>query len=142
MLPMRTVRRDSIHGPYARRMLLLTCVLALLPACSWLFVEAPPVAHERLPSFECTESSAAPIGDTAAAVAYGLVGVLGLAVGIPGAHGETNGFGADNVAMFTIGAADATVFGLSAGYGYGATSACRHAKAKWAQRAAAPRFRR
>jgi len=111
-----------------------TLLVAVLPGCSWLFVESPPVHHERLSYFDCTESRAAPIVDTALAVAYGLSGLVGLAAGVPGAHGETDGFGSDNIAMFAVSAAAATGFGLSAGYGFGATADCDQAKAKWAQR--------
>jgi hypothetical protein len=116
-------------------MLLLGALLGALPGCSWLFVEAPPVGHERLRYFDCTESRLAPIVDTTGAVVYGIQGALFLATGLPGAHGETDGFGADNVALFAASAAVATAFGLSAGHGFGATSDCEAAKTAWLQRA-------
>ncbi len=120
------------------RTLALALSLAVLPGCSWLFVEGPPVGHERLRYFDCSTSRAAPIVDTVLGSIYGLAAVETAVDHGAGGSGETSSV---IVPVVIMEAAAAVVFAVSAVYGYTTTSKCDDAKERWAERmsAAPPR---
>jgi hypothetical protein len=109
------------------RTLALALGLAVLPGCSWIFVEGPPVGHERLRYFDCSTSRAAPIVDTVFGGLYGLAAV-------ETAVGNGSDSASVTVPIVLVEAAAAVVFGVSAVYGYGTTSKCDDAKERWARR--------
>ncbi|MBA3464921.1 MAG: hypothetical protein H0T46_33615 [Deltaproteobacteria bacterium] len=106
----------------------LAAILALLPACSWAFVDAPPLyVSPEARSIECTKSLASPIADTVlAAVMYAGAGVLLAA----SRHQDNDGLptgGQSSSRMLAIPALLIAVpHTFSAVYGYQQTARCRH----------------
>lgn len=104
------------------RAVVTVCLLALLPGCSFLFVNGPPPDYAERPYFDCTSSRLAPITDTVFAVLYGVSGTVFLT--LP----TNNGF--DSSATMPIGLLYlgwATFLGASAIDGFDDTAACDNA---------------
>ena len=97
----------------------LGLVPAATGACGFILSHAPPVGHEQMDSFTCTESVAAPIVD-------GLYGFL--------VFGTVLGLGAQ-----ISGLAFAGFFNVAAGVGFSKSRKCRAAKRALAQRLSARR---
>lgn len=109
----------------------LLLLAPVLPGCSWLFVEAPPVQHEQLRYFDCTESRAAPIIDTTVAALYGLTSAALLVQALEGEDGGSSRY--DTIGIVAP-VAVAAVFGFSAADGFSTTAECEDAKSKWTRR--------
>lgn len=61
-------------GSRVTRIAVIVCLVASLPGCSWLAVEAPPPAHARHAPVQCTSSRVAPVADSVFAVGLGAIG--------------------------------------------------------------------
>lgn len=106
----------------------LAALFALVPACSWAFVDAPPLyVSPEARSIECTQSLASPIADTAiAAVMYAGAGIMLAAA----RHQDNDDLPTGGQSYSLILAIPAVLIAVphtfSAVYGYQKTARCRH----------------
>ncbi|HUL02654.1 MAG TPA: Ig-like domain-containing protein [Gemmatimonadales bacterium] len=113
-------------------LLSLLFVLAL-EGCSLLFTKGPPVGHEQMQYFTCSESNTAPVIDL---VIGGLDLIGGFAIASdPEAYGYAEDQGGSAIAL---GVVQAAFLGVSAGIGFDRVKKCQAAKAAWAARQAHP----
>lgn len=108
-----------------------TLLVALAPflfgACSLLFTKGPPVGHETMTHFECTQSTTAPVVD----IAVGALNLIG-AITIAGNRADY-----DNPDQaITSGFVWTVISGISAGVGFDRVKRCVAAKRALAQRQA------
>jgi hypothetical protein len=94
-------------------------LLVTLGGCSFVFVDAPPAQHKKLPYFSCTSSNALPVLDLV------LGGLIGLAA-VEAVRNESSGSTFEGDAW--VGVAEAAAFAASGLYGLSKTSACREAQ--------------
>jgi hypothetical protein len=109
----------------------LSCVaLSLVTACSWAFVDPPPLYYD--PSFQapsCTQSVAAPVADTVLAAGFTAI-VVGVVIALERAKTTTTsgqptgGFNPGVLLILPAGLA-AIPYTFSAVYGYRKTARCR-----------------
>lgn len=93
-------------------------LLALLPACSWAFVEQPPRYDTGKRPLTCTSSSAAPAADSVISIVL-LATAAAAGIGAAGDEARVK-------LVVSIPAVLAAVpYGFSAGYGYLETMRCR-----------------
>jgi hypothetical protein len=121
-------RLRSGRGPVFRRPqlvfppLMVNSALALLvgaqAGCSWLFVQPVPIGHPRGGVIECTSSRAAPVLDTLF-TGTNVVSAIYVA-------SQDNVANKEQAVGFGLGVA--TLWALSAVYGYQNTSACEEAQ--------------
>ncbi len=128
--------------PFTRRsrgvQLALTCVaLATMSGCGFIFSKAPPVGHEQMDYFTCTESNTGPVLD----IVWGslnLLGVLTIAAD-PDAYEEM--YGVDATSGIVVGLTWTGVSAAAAATGFKRSKQCRAAKLDLAQRQAQHRTR-
>lgn len=99
-----------------------------MTACSWAFVDPPPLYYD--PSFQapsCTESVAAPVADTVLAAGFTAI-VVGVVIAIERSQHTsgppTGGFNPGVLLILPAGLA-AIPYTFSAIYGYRKTARCR-----------------
>lgn len=106
----------------------LAALIALVSACSWQFVDAPPLyVSPEARSIPCTQSLASPIADTAiATVMYAGAGIMLAAA----RHQDNDGLPTGGQSYSLILAIPALLIAVphtfSAVYGYQKTARCRH----------------
>lgn len=103
-------------------------LLGLVPlctACAVAFTKGPPAGHEKMMSFTCTESNAAPILDAIWAGAS-IVAAVGAAAD-PNVGGEGNYYLAPE-AVVALGLSWAAITGVSAISGFKKSKKCREAR--------------
>jgi hypothetical protein len=112
----------------ALRLSLVALLVGATPGCSLVLTKGPePELH---PPPECTTSVAAPVTDTLLAATSVALAIAGLA-GSSSSCSNTGGFNGCGIGKGTgeilgiAGAALGVLFAVSAGVGYGRTSACR-----------------
>jgi hypothetical protein len=102
-------------------------LLALVPACSWAFVDAPPLyVSPEARSIPCTQSLASPIADTVIAAAmYTGAGIMLVAA----THRDNNDLPTGGTSYSLLLAIPAVLIAVphtfSAVYGYTKTARCR-----------------
>lgn len=104
-----------------QKLVALTLIVFLTPACSFIFSGGPPANASLMPYFDCPSDYAAPAADTV----FGLGSLLTL---IP-QNGQD-----PNAAVMGVGIAMAAIEIASAIYGYVRTTDCARAKADLEQR--------
>lgn len=98
--------------------------------CSWLLVHGPPLGHERMDYFSCTEEATMPTLDL---VMAGLSVAGAVVIGTGSNSGwEYQPYSRD--AYLAVGLAEGAAFGLAAGSGFHKVGACREAKRQWLAR--------
>jgi hypothetical protein len=124
-------RRMPFQDCGSRPTLLALCVIAaglFGSGCSFIFVDGPPAAHQKMPYFDCTTSNIAPVVDVVFAASAAVQGAAFLA-------NQSSGSGSSSLAAEGgVVLAEAALFGVSALTGFGKTSSCREAKAQLVQR--------
>ena len=107
----------------------LGCVLAMTQGCGLVLTHGPPVGHEQMNYFNCTESRTGPILDLAIA-GFSLVGAVSLAA-------EDSHSFPDYSAGFAVAyGVQAALYGISGYVGLKKTSRCREARQLLADRLA------
>ena len=116
--------------------LALVCfALATTAGCGFIFSKAPPVGHERMDYFTCTESNTGPILD----IVWGGLNVLGaLSIAADPDAFEAE-WGYDASTQVVIGLGWGVVSSFAAASGFSKSKQCREAKLLLAQRQAQSR---
>lgn len=114
----RSVGRGLLVGP-------ALALTGLLTACGFIFSHAPPVGHEQMSSFSCTESNAGPILD----IVWGGLNFLGAlqAASDPGAYANSD-------QIMAVGFSWTVVSSVAAAVGFDKSKKCRAARAQLAAR--------
>lgn len=103
-----------------------TIIMSLgVAGCGFLFSHAPPEGHERMSSFNCTESNAGPIID----IIWGALNVLGAlqAASDPDAYENSS-------QIVAVGLSWGVISGTAAGVGFDKSKKCRTARRSLAER--------
>ncbi len=109
---------------------LIACLSMPLASCGLIFSHAPPVGHEQMNYFTCTEGNTAPVLD----LVWGGLNVLGaLAAASDQAAYENPG------QIMAVGVGWGVVSGLGAVSGFRKSAECRAAKRLLAERLSRPR---
>ncbi len=119
--------------PRLRAALCLAALALSANACSWMFVHAPPIGHERMDYFTCTEENGWPLADAAMA---GLSVAGALMIATNNAYDDAY-LPYSRDAYLAVGLAEGVAFAISAGSGFHKVKACREARRLWAARQAA-----
>lgn len=118
------MQTTSVRRPFAAAWLALVTFGFAQAGCSWIFVDKRPDDYERRPTFDCTESYAAPVID-------GLTAVLFLAVAYNAATEKVPQDQLDDQGRATLmSLAIAGLYGVSAGSGFAHVGQCNTAKAQ------------
>jgi len=111
---------------------LLAFFILTLSGCGVWLTHGPPVGHEQMDHFTCSESNTGPIFDIVIG-SLNLVGTIAIA-GDP----EAYGYAADaSGAIVATGVVEALILGVSAGVGFDKVKKCRVAQQQLADRLAA-----
>jgi hypothetical protein len=116
-------------APYPLPQLALVTSLACLltqPGCSWLFTTPPPKDFDRHTYLECTTNRVPPVLDTIFTITN-----VASAIYVAGQENVQN-----KGSAVGLGLSVATLWMLSAVYGYSGTSACEEAQASYGGRGA------
>ncbi|HVX95670.1 MAG TPA: hypothetical protein VHK47_12230 [Polyangia bacterium] len=112
----------SVRRPFAAAWLALVTFGFAQTGCSWMFVDKRPDDYQRRPTFECTESYAAPVID-------GLTAVLFLAIAYNAGTEKVPQDQLDDQGRATLmSLAIAGLYGVSAGSGFAHVGQCNTAK--------------
>ncbi|MDX2019896.1 MAG: hypothetical protein SF187_06625 [Deltaproteobacteria bacterium] len=98
---------------------LLVAATVMNPGCSWIFTTPPPSNHEVLPYFDCSTSRFPAVLDTI----FTLTNLVSTGVAIAEAEDDQT-----RQSAVGLGLSVATLWALSASYGYSRTSQCEDAK--------------
>lgn len=110
----------------------LCCVLAMTEGCGLVLTHGPPVGHEQMYQFDCTESRTGPILDLAAA---GLT--ISSAVSLAGDDSSSDDLVAGLLIAYAV---EAALYTTSGFIGLKKVSRCREARALLAERLATQRL--
>jgi hypothetical protein len=101
---------------------LTVCLSWSLAGCSWLTVVGPPKGHEHYARFDCTTENVAPGIDVALAASE----FIGATILLATVHDSSHTTAA--VVGGAAGFVASGIYGVSAGYGFETTAACRKAR--------------
>ena len=115
-----------------RAALPLLFVVGVSHACGFMFSKGPPVGHEQMNYFSCTETDVGPVLD----IVWGGLNLLGaiMIASDPDAYEET--YGTDASSAIVLGFAWGGVSTIAAVTGFNRSEQCRDAKLQLAQRQA------
>lgn len=109
--------------------------LAASSGCGFVFSKGPPIGHEQMDYFSCTESNTGPIVD----VVWGTLNVIGAISIAADPEAYEAEFGYNATAVIVSGFAWGVVSSVAAATGFKRSKECRAAKLQLAQRQAQSR---